>query len=68
METGLVDPETVTVEHATHPAFGPVAAAAVRRMRFYPALIGRTPVRVWVSVPIHFGLQIPDEPKPARPE
>jgi hypothetical protein len=64
----VVDPATVTVEHTTHPAFGPVAAAAVRQMRFYPALIGRRPVRVWVSLPILFQLRVPDEPKPARSE
>ncbi|HSU13346.1 TonB family protein [Longimicrobium sp.] len=62
METGLVDPETVTIEHATHAAFAAPAAAAVRRMRFSPALVGRTPVRVWATIPIHFGFEDPDSP------
>lgn len=63
METGRVDPQTVTIEHATHEAFGPVAASAARLMRFSPALIGRVPVRVWVSVPVRFRLQFPEEEK-----
>jgi len=62
LETGLVDPETVTIEHTTHPAFGAPAAAAVRQMRFSPALVVRTPVRVWVTLPVYFTLADPGPP------
>ncbi|HEX5726766.1 MAG TPA: TonB family protein [Longimicrobiaceae bacterium] len=55
-EDGRVDAESITVESATHDQFGEAAKKAVQRMRFRPAKVGGRPVKVWVTLPIEFGL------------
>lgn len=55
-EDGRVDPESITVENATHEAFGDAARRVVERMRFRPAKVGGRAVRVWVTLPVTFQL------------
>jgi TonB family protein len=57
MRDGSVDPESITVENATHPMFGEAASRVVERMRFRPAKIHGEPVPVWVTLPVTFQLQ-----------
>jgi len=54
---GSVDPESITVENATHPMFGESASRIVERMRFRPAKVQGRPVAVWVTLPVTFQLQ-----------
>lgn len=63
-ENGTVTPESVAVQHATHPGFAGPAMDAVRKMLFSPARIGRLPVKVWVTIPITFSL-VDDSPSQA---
>ncbi|HSU13345.1 energy transducer TonB [Longimicrobium sp.] len=65
LEDGTVDPETVTLEQTTDLAFDQPAVAVVRQMRFTPARVGGRPVKVWATVPIHFGFMHPDPPAKA---
>ncbi|HEX6751773.1 MAG TPA: TonB family protein [Longimicrobium sp.] len=57
MENGSVDPESISVESATHDAFGDAAKRVVSRMRFRPAKVGGHAVKVWVTLPVTFQLQ-----------
>ncbi|MDB4950948.1 MAG: hypothetical protein JWM27_3597 [Gemmatimonadetes bacterium] len=54
---GRVDPATVTVVGATQPAFADAARRAVERFRFKPASMMGEPVRVLITLPIHFTLE-----------
>lgn len=51
---GSVDAGSITIEAASHEAFGQAAARVAERMRFSPARIGGKPVPVWVTVPVTF--------------
>jgi TonB family protein len=53
---GSVDPGSVRVEAATHPAFGEAARRVALTMRFRPARVRRRPVAVWVILPVVFRL------------
>lgn len=55
-EDGRVDASSITVENATHDAFGDAARRVVERMRFRPAKVGGRPVKVWVTLPVNFTL------------
>jgi TonB family protein len=63
LESGTVDPTSITVEMTTNPAFAEPATIMTRGMLFTPAKVGGRPVNVWVTIPIHFGFE--DSP-PAR--
>ena len=54
LEDGRVDSATISVQHATNPAFGETAMTVARQMRFRPARTGGRPVKVWVDLPIYF--------------
>ena len=54
--SGVVDPETITVEQSTHDAFSTAATRVAGTMRFVPAKIHRKPVPVWITIPVTFQL------------
>lgn len=54
LEDGRPDLTTLSVEHATHDAFGDSAWRIVGRMRFRPGMMDGHPVASWVTVPISF--------------
>ncbi len=51
---GTVDSASVGVVVASSPEFVEPAAGVVRQMRFRPGLVGSTPVRSWVMLPVVF--------------
>ncbi len=59
-EAGTVRPGSITVEHATHPAFGEAAAQATRSARFTPGRMDGRPVPVTLSLPVQFRTQPAD--------
>lgn len=63
MEDGTVDPQSVTVDETTNPAFADPATRVTGNLRFSPAIVGGRPVRVWVTLPIYFNImtQVPAE-------
>jgi TonB family protein len=66
MEDGTVDPASVQAVSATHPAFAPVAMAAVTRARFRPGEAYGRPVKTWVEFPINFALDAGSPTAPAN--
>ncbi len=53
---GRVEPNSVVIVEASHPAFAESVRAALPRMRFRPARIGAKPVRQLVEFPVGFKL------------
>jgi periplasmic protein TonB len=58
-DDGWVDEESVLVSRSSHPAFAEAACAVARRIRFTPARYRGRPVRVWVELPLEFGVALP---------
>ena len=54
---GTVNPATVEIVSATHEGFENAAIEAAKKLRFIPAQVNGTPVRVLTSVPIQWRLQ-----------
>ena len=52
--SGRVEPETISIVTASHPAFGMAAREAVWSAHFYPALRAGQPVRQVVQLPMEF--------------
>jgi TonB family protein len=57
--TGTVDSASVSVLQATNAEFAAAAMAVARTVRFSPAQLGRRPVPVWFTLPLHFRLPPP---------
>jgi TonB family protein len=53
---GTVDPYSIEVDSATHPAFADQAALAAETIRFAPARVNGQPVPTWVTLPLSFKL------------
>jgi len=53
---GTVDPYSIEVDSATHPAFADQAALAAETIRFAPARVNGQPVATWVMLPLNFNL------------
>jgi TonB family protein len=51
---GRVDAGSVSIEHATHDAFGLAALRVAHRMRFRPAELDGAAVSAWVALPLSF--------------
>jgi TonB family protein len=51
---GRVDAGSVSIEHATHDAFGLAAIQVAQRMRFRPAKLDGGAVSAWVTMPLSF--------------
>lgn len=60
---GTVDPASVGVVMASSPAFVEPATGVVRQMRFRPGLVGSTPVRSWVMLPVVFQTEEVSKPE-----
>lgn len=59
LQNGRVDPTSVQVTRTTNESFNQAAVMSVGVLRFRPARIYGTPVRVWVELPIHFSVAEP---------
>jgi TonB family protein len=59
LQNGRVDPASVQVTRTTNALFNQAAVTSVNVLRFRPARIYGTPVRVWVEVPINFSVAEP---------
>jgi len=57
LETGAVDSSSVRVLWTERSDIAAAAARVVTKMRFRPARLGRTPVPVWISLPVTFRRQ-----------
>jgi TonB family protein len=57
--TGQVEPETISVVLASHPAFGAAAREAAFSARFIPAVRRGQPVRQLVQLPLEFKTSAP---------
>lgn len=53
---GTVDPYSIEIESATHPAFADPAALVAETLRFVPARVNGRPVATWVTLPLNFNL------------
>ena len=52
---GMPDDPTITVDQsAGDPALDAEALRVASAMRFTPARVGRTPVSVWITIPITY--------------
>jgi protein TonB len=51
---GRVETSSIVVLESSHPAFAEAVRAALPRMRFRPARVGRHPVRQLVEFPLVF--------------